>query len=401
MQTLELKKDFYYVGVIDHALKVFDVAVRTDEGTSYNSYLLKTSEGFVLFDGNKEVFADEYLANIEEIAPLSAIRYLFVAHTEPDHSGAIEALLEKNPDITVVASRPALMNLDKIIRRPFRRIQMNPASPLKIGGYTFRFVSGLLLHWPDVMFTYIEELRTLVSCDAFGAHFASDAILLSKEPDKERYYKAVEYYFAHIMAPFASYVKAAIERVKALEIDMICPGHGPVVDTDVGKQIGLYEKFAAEYLPVSDPRHVSVVYASAYGYTEKMALYLKRRFEGDGFKVSFHKIDALNYAETKPLILEDIRTSGLVLLGSPTLVGDAIGLFYDLLTCIPWTEGQGKKASAFGDYGWSGEAVAHLSERLRQLRFQVIEGYRACFKMSGDDEKALAAYFDRLASAKQ
>lgn len=396
MECIELKKNLYYVGVIDHALKVFDVAVRTDEGTSYNSYLLKTKEGVVVFEANKEVFAEEYLEHIEKIAPISSIKYLVVTHTEPDHSGAIASLLTKNPDITIIASYPALMNLDKILRKPFKRIQMNPASPLKIGEYTFRFVSGMLLHWPDVMFTYIEELKVLVSCDAFGGHFASDAILLSKEPRKDAYKEAVVYYYQHIMGPFASYVLAAIERVRPLDIDMICLGHGPVVDTGVKEQIDFYEQLAEASLPISDPSHVTIVFASAYGYTKKIAEYLKEHLEKDGKKVSYYQIDALNYSSVKPSILEDIRTSGMVLLGSPTLVGDAICLFYDLLTCLPWTECQGKKASAFGDFGWSGEAVKNLTERFKELHFTTIEGFRANFKMAPEDEKALEEYYARL-----
>jgi flavorubredoxin len=278
MQIVELKKNFYYVGVVDHALKVFDVAVRTDAGTSYNSYLLKTSEGVVVFEGNKAVFSDEYLDNIKKVTSPNAIKYLVVTHTEPDHSGAIEKLLALNPNIIVIASAGALMNLDKIIRHPFNKIQMDPAKPLKVGEYTFQFVSGLLLHWPDVMFTYIRELKVLVSCDAFGAHYASDHVLLSKEPDKKGYKAALVYYYDHIMGPFAQYVKAACDRVDALDIDLICPGHGPVVDEHIKEQIETYRQLAIKSMPVNDPNHVTIVYASAYGYTKAIAEYLEDRF---------------------------------------------------------------------------------------------------------------------------
>ena len=323
MKCIELQKDFYYVGVVDHALKVFDVAVLTDYGTSYNSYLLKTDEGVVVFEGNKAVTADEYLDNIAQIAKIEDIRYLVVTHTEPDHSGAIEALLDRNPNITVIASNAALMNLDKILRKPFIRKPMVPNGTMRIGQYTFRFISGLMLHWPDVMFTYIEELKTLVSCDAFGAHFASDAIVLSKEPDKDGYYKALKYYYDHIIGPFPNYVIQACDRVSGLDVRMICPGHGPVIDEDIAKQIDIYRKLAEPSIPKHDPNHVTIVFASAYGYTKGMAEYLKGRFEADGKEVSFFEISALNYSEVKPEIYEAIRTSGLLLLGSPTLVRPA------------------------------------------------------------------------------
>lgn len=396
MKVIELKPNFYYVGVVDHSLKLFDVAVLTNDGTSYNSYLLKTPEGAVLFEGCRREYEDEYFSHIEEIVPLKEVKYLVVTHSEPDHSGSIERLIDKNPDVTVLASPACLKNLDAIIRKPFKRKVMNPLTPLSFGGYTLEAVSGLMLHWPDVMFTYIKELKVLVSCDAFGAHFASDAILLSKEPDKERYHAALRYYFVSIMGPFAKFVTAACERVKRLDIDMICVGHGPVIDTDIKGQIARYEELAKEFTPTNDPNHVTIVYASAYGYTKEIALSLEKRFEKDGKKVSLYEIDALNYGALKDKILSDITQSGLLLLGSPTIVGDAVCLFYDLLSHVYTTVAQGKKASAFGDYGWSGEAVKNLSERLAQLRFTVIPGYRQVFKSDEKSEEELQKYYESL-----
>lgn len=396
MNVLELKKNFYSIGYVDHALKVFDVAVLTNEGTSYNSYLLKTPSGTVVWETVKAPFVDAYLEHLQEVTSVQDIKYLFVTHTEPDHSGSIARLLDLNPNITIVASPAALINLSHILRRPFNQMAMNPAKPFSFGGYTFQFVSGLMLHWPDVMFTYIPELKVLISCDAFGGHFASDAMLLSKEPNRKGYYEAVDYYFDHIMAPFASFVVPACDRVASLDIDMICPGHGPVIDQDIQKQIQIYRHRAERYLPVHDPKHVTIVYASAYGYTRKMAEHLRDRFTQDGKQVSFYEIDALNYEKERDAILNDIRTSGTLLLGSPTLVGDAISLFYDLLSHIYWTMGQGKKASAFGDYGWSGEAVKNLSERLTELHFKVIPGFRFAFALDEEGQEQLAAYYETL-----
>ncbi len=396
MHTIELKKDLYYVGVVDHSLKVFDVAVKTDYGTSYNSYLLKTNDGAVVFEGSKRAFKDEYLNNIRSLTPISEIKYIFVTHTEPDHTGSIEALLDENPDITVVASYAALANLEKILRRPFKKFQMLPGGNLSFGGYTFNFVSGLLLHWPDVMFTYIKELKCLVSCDAFGAHFASDDILLSKEKDKGGYKKALKYYFDNIMGPFASYVLQACDRVSKLEIEMILPGHGCIIDEHVEEQIELYRELARPLVPHADGNKVTIVYASAYGYTKEMALYLASRFKEDGKEIDLFEIDALNYASLKPEIIKSIYGTGTLLLGSPTLVGDAISLFYDILGSFFWTTAQGKKASAFGDYGWSGEAVPHLSDRLKQLHFSVIPGYRVNFKMDETAKEGLEAYYQTL-----
>lgn len=396
MECLELKKDLYYIGVIDHDLKVFDVAVMTDYGTSYNSYLLKTKDGVILFEGCKAVFKDEYIEHIKMIASIEEVKYIFVTHTEPDHSGAIEALLDLNPEITVVASPLAIANLDNIIRKPFKRQPTTPAG-MEFGGYHFKFVSGMLLHWPDVMFTYIEELKTLVSCDAFGAHFASDAILLSKEPDKDGYYKALDYYFRNIMGPFGDFVLKACDRVEALDVDMMLVGHGPVVDTGIPSQINRYRELAKEVTPINDPKKVTIVWSSAYGYTTKMAEILKGLFENDGIQVDAYNVDATNYGELKSKVLESIRTSGTVLFGSPTIVGAPVILITDLIDSIFWTTAQSKKASAFGDYGWSGEAVDVLLRRLGDRKFKVVcPGFKYKFKLDDCGKEALKSFYDSL-----
>ena len=396
MAIQELTKNLYYVGVIDHSLKVFDVAILTAYGTSYNSYLLKTEEGNIVFEGSKEAFGEEQIEHIEEIAPLSSISYLFVTHTEPDHSGAIHLLLERNPELVVVASTGALLNLNKIIRRPFKSVVMTPGKDMKIGQYTFSFYSGLNLHWPDVMFTYIHELKALVSCDAFGAHFASDSLLLSKEQNKEGYYDALKYYFTHIMGPFPSFVIKACDAVSSLDIEWILPGHGPVIDQNPQDQIALYRHLAEEGLPSNDQNKVTIVAASAYGYTKDLALQIKEFLESKGKEVYLHLIDALNYAEEKPKILEHILHSGSFYLGSPTLVGDAISFFYDILLSFPYTKLQGKKAAAFGDYGWSGEAAINLTERLRQLKTKTLPPYRMNFKMDEKQEEEFKAWLESL-----
>lgn len=396
MKTLELTKNLYYIGVIDHDLKVFDVTMPTADGTSYNSYLLKTSEGAVIFEGSKAGFTDEYLQHISSLVDFKDIKYIMVAHTEPDHSGAIAALLEKNPDITVIASPAATNNLKNILRKPFKSQLAIAGKELKVGEYTLQFVSGMFLHWPDVMFTYIKELKAIVTCDAFGAHYASDEVLLSKEPNKEAYHHAFDYYFYAIMSPFASSAIQGADRVSKLDLDFILTGHGPVIDTDIKETIAHFKELGQKYQAVNDPNHVTLVYCSCYGYTKNMAEHLKEKLEADSKKVSFYGIDTLNYKELRSQILDDMRTSGLLLFGTPTVVNDAIPYFYDLATALPIAVVQNKKASVFGDYGWSGEAVANLSAVLSARKLKVIPGFRYSFKLDDNGMAALDAYYETL-----
>lgn len=386
MKTLELAKNLSYVGCIDHDLKVFDSVMPLEYGTSYNSYLLKTEEGGVLFEGSKAGFAEEYLDHISSLIDFKDIVYLVVAHTEPDHSGAIEALLRKNPAITVVASPAGINNLKNILRSPFKFLMVTPGKELKVGQYTLKFISGMLLHWPDVLFTYIEEEKALVTCDAFGTHYAFDDILFSKLKDEKGYEASFAYYFDCIMAPFSSYALQAVERVRALDVKMLLVGHGPVIDVKVPEVISAFEAEAKRNLPVAEEGHFTVVYTSCYGYTEKMALALKEKLEEFGKTVSFFQIDALNYSRQKEKILEAIRTSSFVVFGTPTLANDAVSLFYDLLLSKPIPFFQGKRFAAFGDYGWSGEGVKNISDFALTRKMKVSEGFKWAFKV---DQKGL------------
>lgn len=396
MKTLKLKENLYYVGVQDKGLKVFDAIMPTSHGTTYNSYLLETSEGGVIFEGSKAGFEKEYLEHISSIIDLKNIKYVVVAHTEPDHSGAIEALLKENPDITVIASPAGGNNLKNILKFPFKLMTMTPGKKLSVGQYTLSFLSGLFCHWPDVLFTYIEELKALVSCDAFGAHYASNEILLSKEKNIPLYQEMFDYYFKCIMSPFASYAIKASELASKLNLDLLLTGHGPVIDKDVYSVIDRFKKEGEKYLVINDDRKVTIVYASCYGYTKKMALYLADKFKDSGKEVLLHEIDALNYNDEKPRILDDIRVSGKVLFGSPTVINDAVSLFYDILISAPVTMFINKQASVFGDYGWSGEAISNLSTFLTLKKFKVIEGFKYSFKIDDNGYKALDEYFERI-----
>lgn len=396
MKTLKLKENLYYVGVIDHDLKVFDSVMPLEWGTSYNSYLLKTNQGCVLFEGSKALFEDEYLENIASIVPLEEIKFIMVAHTEPDHSGAIERLLERNPDITIIASPAAINNLKNILRKPFKSITAIAGKELIVGEYTLQFVSGLFLHWPDVMFTYIKEEKALVTCDGFGAHYAFDDLLLSRCEDRTTYRKAFDYYFDCIMAPFASHAIAACDRARKLDIEMLLVGHGPIIDVDVKEVIDAFEEDAKKALPVNNANEVTLVYTSCYGYTKEMAEYIKKALEENGKEVHFYEIDALNYGSLKADILNSIRTSSLILFGTPTIVNDAIPLFYDLLIAQVNTFFANKKFSAFGDYGWSGEGVKNISDFANMKKMKVIEGFKHSFKLDGDCYRGLDAYIQTL-----
>ena len=161
MQALKIKKDLYWTGVLDPDLRVFDIIMETKYGTSYNSYLLEGSEKNALFETSKLSFFGDMKEYIESVESVKNIDYLIMDHTEPDHAGSIEKLLEANPSMTIVATGTALQFLKHIINTDFNSIAVKEGDTLSLGDKTLEFMVLPNLHWPDTMYTYCPEMKTL------------------------------------------------------------------------------------------------------------------------------------------------------------------------------------------------------------------------------------------------
>lgn len=380
MEILELKKNLYWTGVLDANLRVFDIIMETEFGTSYNSYLLKTSEKTVLFETAKAKFLDGYLKALNKLVDIKDIDYIVVNHTEPDHVGSIEKLIEMNSNIKIIGSQVAIGFLKNIVNREFNGIIVKENETLSLGDKTLRFMSVPNLHWPDTMYTYIEEDKTLVTCDSFGSHYSFEGILLSKVTDNEGYLRALKYYFDCIIGPFKNpFMIKALDRIKDLEIDMICTGHGPVLDCRIDEIMEYYKKWSNVSNP--NPRKTVIIpYVSAYGYTKELAEKIAEGIKASG-DIDVRVYDMVEADKDK--VLEELEFADGILFGSPTIVGEALKPIWDLTTSIFARTHGNKLASAFGSYGWSGEAVPHIIERLKQLRMKVVdEGFRVKFKPS-------------------
>jgi flavorubredoxin/NADPH-dependent 2,4-dienoyl-CoA reductase/sulfur reductase-like enzyme len=382
MEILELKKNFYWTGVLDVNLRVFDIIMETEFGTSYNSYLLKTNEKIVLFDTTKAKFWDGYLKALNKLVNINDIDYIVVNHTEPDHAGSIEKLIDINPNIKIVGTQIAIGFLKNIVNRDFYSIAVKENDTLDLGDKTLRFMMLPNLHWPDTMYTYVEEDKTLITCDSFGCHYSFDEILLSKVTDNEGYLKALKYYFDCIIGPFKQpFMIKALNRIKDLDIDMICTGHGPVIDCRIEEIIENYKKWSNVINP-NPKKTVIIPYVSAYGYTKELAEEIAKGIKGSG-DIDVRAYDLVEDDNSK--VLEELEFADGILFGTPTIVGEALKPIWDLTTSMFARIHGGKLASAFGSYGWSGEGVPHIIERLKQVNMKVIDGLRIKFKPSDSD----------------
>ena len=381
MRYLELKKDFYWVGALDKDLRVFDIIMETEFGTTYNSYLMKTKDKVVLFETVKVKFFDLYLEKIKELVDINKIDYVVVSHTEPDHAGSIAKLVELNPHIKVIGSQVAINFLRDITNLDFYSISVDDGYVMTIGDKTLRFLSVPNLHWPDTIYTYIEEDNILVTCDSFGSHYSLDDILLSKLTDNEGYMRATKYYFDNIIGPFKSYMLEALDKIKDLKLEYICTGHGPVIDCRIDEIKETYKEWCTVVNP-NTRKTVIIPYVSAYGYTKELAEEIEKGIKASG-DIAVRMYDLVETDAS--VVLGELGFADGFLLGSPTIVGEALKPIWDLTTSIFAGTHGGKLASAFGSYGWSGEAVPHLLERLNQLQMDVVDGFNVKFKPGKND----------------
>ncbi len=377
---MELKKGIYWTGILDRNLRVFDIIMETEFGTTYNSYVVKGSEKTALIETAKARFCDEYLEKLQNVTKLSEVDYLVVDHTEPDHAGSAAKLLELNPSIEVIGTAGAINFLSQIMNKPFKSHAVKDGEEISLGDKTLKFMLVPNLHWPDTMYTYIPEDKTLFTCDSFGSHYCCEGVLRSRVENETGYQRASKYYFDNILGPFKSFMNKALDRVEQLDVNMICPGHGPVHDTGLQDLMDTYRAWSRVENPNSR-KTVVIAYVSAYGYTGEMARAIGDTIREQGIDVHTYDLVTSDCSG----LSQDLLYADGILLGSPTILGDALKPIYDLsATMLPTIHG-GKQAAAFGSYGWTGEAVPNLTQRLQQLKMKVSDGLRLRFKPSEEE----------------
>ncbi len=388
MSAIKAMDDLWWVGVQDPDLRVFDIVMHSDWGTSYNAYAVRTAEGVVLFETVKEKFFDEYLQNLRQVCSLDEVKYIVVGHTEPDHSGSLEKLLELAPAATVVGSATAVTFLKEIVNKPFAARAVKDGETIQLGGRTLTFLSVPFLHWPDSMYTYIPEMKALFTVDSFGCHYADDRVF--NDLIEGDFTEAYKYYFDCIMGPFKPFVLKALDRIKGLDIQFIGNGHGPVLRTDIPKYLEMYRAWATPAKTPADQRRVAIAYVSAYGYTRQLAQTIADALAEGGVKqVELYDLVECDLDTARAAV----QSADGFLLGSPTLVGDALPPVYEMLIGLNPIIRKGKPAGAFGSYGWSGEAVPKLTAQMQAIGLKLpVEGLKVRFKPS-DEQLAQARQF--------
>lgn len=389
---MKIADNVYYVGVSNPTLRVFDIIMCTEYGTTYNSYLVKGADKTALIDGAHKGFEANFQENVEAITDFANIDYMVVNHTEPDHSGATRLVIEKNPDIVVYGTAACLKNLDNIVRLPFNRVAVKDGDTLELGGKTLTFCVSPNIHWPDTMMTYLAEDKILFSCDFLGAHFAEPTMYVHKAYKKELYEKEFKVYYDAIMGPFAKFVIRALDRIKDLDIALVCPSHGPMImGGDIQVAMDTYRKWATP--EEKTDKTVAIYYVSAYGYTRQMCQYLAEKLEAKGLVVSAFDVIKTDAADIAAHLEDDC-----LVFGSPTLNRAALKPVLDVISSIDAVGAAGRPYATLGCFGWSGEACAQLNDRCNSIKMkQVGESVRSQFTPTDEVWAQLDTLADQIA----
>ena len=375
--AVELAKGVHWVGALDPHLRNFDIILKTANGTSYNSYVVRGSKGVAVIDTVKENYADVFFRRLESVARYDEITTIVLNHLEPDHSGALPELLRRAPQAKVYLSTRAQMMLKALLKPPMSELPdytpVTTGDEVDLGGRTLRFLHTPYLHWPDTQCTYLVEDGFLFSGDVFGCHFC-DARLFNDLAGDFRF--SFEYYYQHIMRPFREHVLDALALIEPLPIHLIAPAHGPILRHLPRDYVHRYRELATPRLfnEARSEKTLVVFYLSAYGNTRRMAEAIAEGAERlSGVRVSLYDLEG----GEGDIFCDLVEEADGLAFGSPTINADAVKPIWDLLSSLTTVNVKGKFGVAFGSYGWSGEAVRLIEDRLRGLKMRVpVDGLR-------------------------
>lgn len=375
LNKIEVAKNSYCVGKVDDRDVPFHRLVLT-KGTTYNAYLLDTEKP-TLIDTVDISFGMEFVKHLETIMDLQKLQYVVINHVEPDHAGALGALMNKAKNATVVTTelgKKFLIGMFKIKEDRFHVIK--DGETLDIGGKTLQFFETPFLHTEETMVTYCIEDKILYPCDQFSTHIANYELFndLAEEDITEDF----KVYYKLIMHPHRPYVRDMIKKIRNLEISMICPSHGYVLRKDVQKYIDLYDEMSQ--VETSTDKKALILFSSMTGNTSKVAQGIKDGLVEMGVETNVVNIKNAELATILDLAME----ASAIIVGSSTRYGDMIGNIENVLKEVLKLDLSGKLVSAFGSYGWSGEAIEIINDYLRNSRATLLDT-SYMIKATGDD----------------
>jgi len=357
---VEISKGVYWVGVRDWNRRLFDALIPLPKGTTYNAYLIVGESKKALIDTVNPGFEKELEEKIKQIMDPSDVDYMIMNHAEPDHAGAIPHLMLINDKAMLVTTSRGAKMAQVFYKVPEKRIKIVPdQETIDLGGKKLRFIEAPMLHWPETMFTYLQENKILFPCDFFGSHIAKGLY----DEEVEDLTVHAQRYFGEIMMPFRTMAKKALEKIRDLKIDVIAPSYGPI-HRNTQRILEAYSKWAGG----ETKRKATIVYVTMWNSTEKMIHPMAETLASEGIEIALYNLTSADIGD----VAKDLVDSRAIVLGAPTVLGGVhpLGLYatYLVKALRPPT----KFGVIVSSYGWGRGAIKHIQEILGPSQIEVV-----------------------------
>ena len=356
---MTITEDIKYVGVNDHDIDLFEGQYQVENGMAYNSYVI-TDDKIAIFDTVDAHFSEEWLANIKNVLGDAKPDYLIIQHMEPDHSASIGIFMENYPDTTIVASAKAFTIMKQFFGCDYveHQLVVKEKDTLELGKHTLTFVAAPMVHWPEVIMTYDSYAKVFFSADAFGKFGALDV-------EEDWACEARRYYFG-IVGKYGAQVQALLKKAAGLDIQTICPLHGPVLNENLDFYLNLYQTWSA-YEP--EDKGVLIAYTSVYGNTKKAAELLAQMLVDKGCeKVAITDLVRDDIAEA----VEDAFRYDRLVLATTTYNGDVFPFMREFIESLTERNYQKRTIGLIENGSWAATAakvMRQLFEKSKEIAF--------------------------------
>jgi flavorubredoxin len=383
-----IKGNTYLVCNVDWELERYQgYKYSTHKGSSYNSYLIKEQKN-VLIDTVDAPFTDIFIKNLKNEIDINTIDYIVINHGEKDHTGALAALMKLIPKTPIYCTKNCVKSLQGQYHQDWNFNIVKTGDKLNLGNKELLFVEMPMLHWPDSMLCYLSKDNILFSNDAFGQHYATSAVYNDLVDQGELLIESLKYY-ANILTPYTQKVIKKIEEISALNlpVDIICPSHGVLWRDNPSQIIDLYLKWAQDY----QENQITILYDTMWESTRHMAEAI-----AEGIKLSdsttIIKLMHLSKKDKNDVIAEVFKSKA-ILVGSPTVnrgILTSVAAIFELINSLQF---KNKKAAAFGSYGWSGESLKIMNEKLTVSGFSLVnDGFQVAWNPDESTLKECIAF---------
>lgn len=393
MNIKEISESIYYVGVNDRTTQRFEGLWPLPYGVSYNSYIIKSDKN-VLIDTVEQSEAGLFIDNIEKVLQGKNLDYLVINHMEPDHSGSIIDVVNRYPNVKIIGNT-ATVNMIKgfygLENKELYQV-VKDGECIDLGGKSLKFVMTPMVHWPETMMTYVCEDNILFTGDAFGTFGALNGAVVDYEMNTDIYFHEMYRYYSNIVGKYGVHVQRALAKVSDLNIQMICPTHGPVWKNELAKVVELVDKLSKGEAEDG----VVIVYGSMYGNTARFAEIVAQRFAENGIKNI--KVYNATYAEISDILADIFRYKGLVI-GGPTYSANLFPPIEALMKALEVRELKNKAIGVFGSYTWASSATKLFADYSLRIGLPLVSNVEIRQRGTEQNEDEIRMMADNIVHA--